>query len=280
MTLQDVPEAVLVTRDAFDDYGRRRGCEDSWGADLEARYPRFHHLLGTDPGGAWVAEEDGALRAVALALVRERLWGLSLLAVSPSHQSAGLGGSLLEKALGHGAAAPAGLILSSADPRALRIYSRAGFDLRPAVDAVGRVKRRPAAEPAVREARWPEDRDLVEAAGRFVRGAGHGADAPAWLESGLRLWIHEHGGFAAQDGDGAVKVLAALHPELAAGLLRTLLREVPSGAEARLEFISAGQEWAVATAHEAGLELRPAGAVMTRGSVGPLAPYLPNGSYL
>lgn len=241
-----------------------------------SRLVRARHLLETDPGGAWVAEEGGELVGAALALVREGLWGLSLLIVSPSHQSAGLGRSLLQNTLAYGADAATGLILSSEDPRALRLYSRAGFELRPAIDAIGPVRRPPAPDGEVREVRWPDDRELVDGAGRFVRGAGHGRDLGAWLEAGATVLVHDGGGFGVRNGD-EIKLVAAREPAVAAALLRTLLSQVR---EARVEFIAAGQEWAVATVLDAGLELRPAGAVMCRGELGPMAPYIPSGAYL
>src|SRR3954451_2243202 len=60
---------------------------------------RIHHLLERDAGGAWVAEHDGEVAGAALALERDGLWGLSLLAVDPPHQSRGLGRALLAQAL-------------------------------------------------------------------------------------------------------------------------------------------------------------------------------------
>ncbi len=54
--------------------------------------------------------------------MREGVWGLSIFAVRPGLQSAGLGRALLGRALAHGAGARGGIILSSPDPRALRLY--------------------------------------------------------------------------------------------------------------------------------------------------------------
>ncbi len=59
------------------------------------------HLLATDPGGCWVAEDDEGVAGVALALVRDGLWGLSQLGVRPGRQGAGIGGPLLAAAHGH-----------------------------------------------------------------------------------------------------------------------------------------------------------------------------------
>ena len=64
-------------------------------------------------------------------------WGLSLLAVRPALQSGGLGRELLARALAYGDGAAGAIILASADPRALRIYARAGFALHPSLTATG-----------------------------------------------------------------------------------------------------------------------------------------------
>ena len=284
MTVDDVPAVAHVQWRTFTDLDRRMrpGAGEAASpepADFWRAEARIRHLIATDAGGAWVAEADGEVRGAALALVREGIWGLSLLVVSPAHQSGGLGRSLFENTLAYGADAAGGLIVASEDARAIRAYSRAGFDLRPVMDARGHVTRHPEAEPGVRAARWPEDRDLIDAVGRFVRGAGHGPEVPSWLEIGARAYVHDDGGFAVARG-GETKVVAAREPGVAAALLRQVLHDAPPGADADVSFIAAGQEWAVGTVLEAGLSLCPSGAIMARGEVGPLAPYLPSGAYL
>ena len=132
---------------------------------------RIAHLQRTDPGGAWVAEIDGQIAGVALALVREGLWGLSLLAVEPAHQSRGIGRRLFEPALAYGDGTRGGIILSSQDPRAMRRYALAGFALRPCITAAGALNRNLlpgglASRPGDPEA----DREIVDAASRAVRG--------------------------------------------------------------------------------------------------------------
>ena len=279
MTTDDAPAVAQLTFECFAELDARFGRPPTWGADLTTTYPRFRHLATTDPDGSWVAEQDGELRGAALALVREGLWGLSLLVVSPAHQSGGIGRSLLQNTLDYGRDAAAGLILASEDARALRSYSRAGFDLRPAVDAKGPVRHRPDPEPSVRAARWTEDREIVDAAGRFVRGAGHGVDVPVWLEMGCQIYVHADGGFAVRQ-KAELKCLAAHDEAAAASLLRAVLRDAPEGEGAEVGFITGGQEWAVRTVLDAGLALSPGGAVMVRGESGPLAPYIPSGSYV
>jgi len=70
---------------------------------IGAGLARIAHLQRTDPGGAWVAEAGALLTGAALALVREGVWGLSLLIVHPDAQSNGTGSALLRAALDHGA---------------------------------------------------------------------------------------------------------------------------------------------------------------------------------
>ena len=121
------------------------------GLPFEARSPelaqrtrgRISHLLASDPGGSWVAEDgDGRLVGLTQALVREDLWVLSMLGVSPRSQEKGTGKALLDAALAYGSEAPGGIILSSQDPRAMRRYCQAGFDLHPCVAARGHVDRK------------------------------------------------------------------------------------------------------------------------------------------
>src|SRR3954451_5141487 len=169
MRSEDVPSADLVAYEALWQSVPQRG--ESWDARAARGQSRVAHLLETDPGGAWVAEAEGRVVGVALALVREGLWGLSLLAVEPIRQDQGIGRRLLDAALGYADGARGAIILSSTDPKAMRRYARAGFALRPAVAAAGIVERSalPARHPRVRAATGV-DLELTEDVSRKVRG--------------------------------------------------------------------------------------------------------------
>jgi GNAT superfamily N-acetyltransferase len=239
---------------------------------------RINQLLERDPGGAWVAEEDGRLVGAALALDREGVWGLSLLVVLPEHQSSGVGRALLRQSLEYANGGErGGIILASADERALRVYSRAGFAMHPSVTARGR----PTVSAAPREVREGDEDDLplTEAVDRAVRGAAHGSDIAALLRAHCRLLVHPDRGYAVVGG-GAVRLVAALDEEAARDLLLAGLAAMPPREEISVEWITAAQAWAVGPVLDAGLRLRPAGAVFLRGDVGPFRPYLPNGAYL
>ena len=124
MTEADVPAAAQVGRDALtalypaefqpaDDDTRERHRVRSEG--------RVGHLLRTDPDGAWVSvTPDGEVVGIALALVREGVWGLSLFGVKIGMQGQGIGGPLLNASLQTAEDCRAAIILSSNDPRAMR----------------------------------------------------------------------------------------------------------------------------------------------------------------
>jgi GNAT superfamily N-acetyltransferase len=280
MTLADARAAVECMTASFSDLERRLGLPVSPPpADPEPALVRIRHLVTTDPGGAWVAEADGRITGAALALVRDGVWGLSLLVVEPGRQSNGTGSALLRASLEPAEGTRGGIILASEDSRALRAYFRSGFDLSPAMDVHGRLRTAPPAPAGVRDLRWPQDEELVASVGRTVRAASHAADVQAWLDGGNAILVHDDGGFAVFCGE-RIKLVAGIDDAVAAALLRALLARMPAAGEVKLDFITAGQDWAVRELFEAGLELRPGGAVFTRGDVGPMRPYIPSGSYL
>jgi GNAT superfamily N-acetyltransferase len=262
---------------AFADLERRRGQPERPRPDPAPAQLRIRHLLGTDPGGAWVAvDPDDRPVGAALALVREGVWGLSLLVVRPDAQSSGAGGALLRAALEYGSDARGGIILASSDARALRAYHRAGFTMHPSAVAEG-IPAGMAEHPAVVPFEPARDAAMAATVGRAVRGAGHGADLEALRAAGCELLAHPGRGFAAHRS-GGLKLLAAVDEEAASALLRTVLARAPGPAE--VSWLTGAQRWAVDVALEARLELDVWGAVFLRGDVGPFAPYLPNGAYL
>jgi GNAT superfamily N-acetyltransferase len=273
----DVVAAHELMVATFAELDRRLGLEPPPPGDPAPMLLRHRRLLATDPGGCWVADDGGGLAGVALALVREGVWGLSLLVVRPDAQSGGIGRELLARALDHGAGARGAIILASPDPRALRAYYRAGFALHASLSATG-SPRGLEPPPDVRPFE-PGDHALAARVDRALRGAAHGADLDALAQGGCDLLVLPDRGYAAIRG-GSVKLVAALDEASAATLLRAALAGVRAGDRAEVDWLTGAQQWAIDVAVEAGLELRPAGAVCVRGDVGPLRPYLPSGAYL
>lgn len=252
--------------------------------DVAARQRRrLLHFLTHDPGGSWVAEVDGRVAGVALALRRDALWGLSLFAVDPAVQGNGIGRQLLEASLRHGEGASRGVIVSSQDPRAIRRYAAAGFDLHPQVEARGepRRDRLPAADARVR-AGSSADAGLADAVDRAVRGAPRGPDHEILCSSWQMFVVDDVDGrgYAYQRPTGELETLAATDEKTATALLwRCLATMSDAGVEAAVWPIGGNQQWAVRIAVTAGLAVTPSGPVFWRG--GPPPPcYVPSGPYL
>jgi GNAT superfamily N-acetyltransferase len=233
---------------------------------------RIAHLQRTDPGGAWVAEEDGRVVGCALALVREGMWFLSLLMVDPAHQSKGLGKQLLDASLQ--TSTDRSWILATTDPAALRRYRRAGFDLVPCLTAKGTVDRALLPSTSVREGSWSADGEEVDDITRTIRGAGLGEDLPYLEKTGFRLLMADRG-YAILRPAGLVS-LAADDPGTAAELLWTVLAEAPAPVE--IDWLAHDQQWAIDVCLDARLPLlKGEGHLFLRGQP-PMSPYLPSGS--
>jgi GNAT superfamily N-acetyltransferase len=276
---------------------------------------RLRGTLASDPDGAWVAREGGEPVGIALAVRSAGIWVLSLLAVSPHAQSGGLGRALLVNALRSADSCRGAMIAASWDPRALRVYFRAGFDLRPTVAASGAVDRSaiPTGLDALVSEAGVDDVERTVAVDEVVRGGGRPAHLAALLDApGVRLYLAGERGYALAS-DGGVLGVAALDEEAARALLWRALADVAerpaaaddarragegAGAGARradgrhveaaangpatasIERIAAGQDWAVDVALSAGLSLHADGPIFTRGTLGTLQPFLPTGAYL
>jgi ribosomal protein S18 acetylase RimI-like enzyme len=240
---------------------------------------RVGHALSTDPGGAFVAERAGRVIGVAQAICRERLWCLSLLSVQPGVQSAGAGRALLERALAYDGGTDCGLIVSSNDPRALRLYALAGFSLLPTFQAEGTIDRRslPRPNPRVREA--DADLERLEPISRQIRGAPHTREIEYAVGSGARVMRLDDRGFVVADAARGVWLLAARDAEAATVLLWSGL-ELCVDADGRcIRWITGEQDWAIGVAVQARLRITAYGALAVRGRPGSMRPFIPSGPF-
>jgi GNAT superfamily N-acetyltransferase len=242
---------------------------------------RFERFVGTQPGGCWCAEDDdGRIVGTALAHVRDGIWGLAFFAVAPGVQARGVGRQILDATLTHAEDARAAIIASSTDPKAMRLYARAGFDLRPCVAAAGIVDRG-AIPKGLRSIQAQADAlELVVPLGREVRGGAYAPeDLAIYLTDGAVVLRHGDDGVAVAR-DGTPKLLLARDDAIAQDLLWACLASGPNGGTVEVDYLIAGQDWAIRVALDAGLPLSPAGPLFTRGELGPLRPWIPSGAFL
>ena len=287
----DVLEAEQISDEGFHEVDLRLNRR-SWPAparrDAARRSDwivRTHHLLLTDPGGCWVAEQDGAMVGFATSFVRETTWFLATYAVRPSLQGRGLGREVLAAALQHGNGTLHAMLSSSADPRAVRRYHAAGFVLHPQMFLTGVVDR--STLPVITKVREGSagDIDLMDSIDRRTRGAAHGSDHVLMLQS-WRLLISDGttgSGYAYLPRTGSVALLAATNRRTASRLLWAALAE--SGAEGGAEkpqtiaHVTAANSWAVDVGLAARLDLHQDGYLGLRG-MDPPWPYLHHGALL
>jgi ribosomal protein S18 acetylase RimI-like enzyme len=236
------------------------------------------HLLETDPQSSWVAvDSNGAIVAVAQALRRQETWVLSMLGVEPSAQDAGTGRALLDRTL-HGLHdVRHRMILASRDPRAMHCYARAGLELHPSLQGHGRVRRPPPACPAVSIGSRQDVPKAAELA-RVRRGGSNEPDLHFLLDGGRQLWTHPAGGYAVAQG-GSLSTLAAESEAIATDLLETVLAQAGPDEVVDIDWMTGAHQWAIRICVEAGLELFPAGAVMTDSPSHPTPLYLPHGAF-
>ena len=283
MRPEDVEVAEQISAEAFlqVDRATRRATDpepERRPAPRSQRWiDRTSSLLATDAPGCWVADLDGRTVGMATSLRRETLWALATFAVLPGAQG-GVGRPLLEAALQHSVGCLRGMLASSSDPRAVRRYQAAGFDLHPQMVLSGRPDT--SAAPtlgAVREAR-SSDRELMDSVDRRCRGAGRGSDHDLLAEMAPALVLESRSasGYVYAD-DGRVAALAATDRRTAARLLWAALLTATGDAE--VPHVTGANQWALQVGLAAGLTVRTEGYLGVRG-MKPPTPYLHNGALL
>jgi GNAT superfamily N-acetyltransferase len=287
MTVDDAYAVERLTDEAFLDLEVRThrsgwpepaGRSEARGRDWRAR---ARHLVGTDPRGCWVAEDDSGVLGAALSMRRDLTWLLATYAVRPGFQGRGVGRPLLEAALTHGSGCLRGMIAASQDPRAVRRYRLAGFTLHPTMVLRGQVPRE--VLPVVERVREGSagDIDLMNSVDRQVRDAAHGVDHE-WLTRVHRLVVVDRttgSGYAYVAPAGGPYLLAATNRRTAADLLWEALAASSPDVPAAVPHVTAANEWAIDVGMACRLELWTDGYLALRG-MRPPAPYLHSGHFL
>ncbi len=287
MTEADVPAAVAAFDSGFLAMMTRHNLPVTRSTILDERYrqDRTRHLLATDPGGSWVAVgDDGSVVGMSQALVREGYWTLSQIGTLPGRQGRGVGRELLRLALSYGDPDGPGTIQCSRDPKAMALYASSGFVLHPVVAAWGVMRPGAVTHPAEVRRVEPEqvgerELEIVAAVDRARRGSTRTTDIVAMLtRPGTRLLLHEDQAYAVAR-DERIVTLGGHQAESARLVLRAMLAETPPGETIQVNWLTSGQQWAIAEVVTAGIELVPYGPVMVRGMDEPPHPYVPSGGF-
>lgn len=287
MRADDLAACEAITRAAYFEVDRatvQRSWPDPTPRSEAGRadwLAKSRHKLATDPGGCWVADEDGVVVGLVTSLRRDLLWILCSFAVTPGAQGRGLGTLLLDAATHYGDGCLRGMFVASQDQGALHRYRRAGFDLHPQMVLRGSVSR--AVLPVVPHVRegTAADRDLCDSLDRRTRGAAHGPDH-ALLAEQLRLIVIDHPtgqGYAYVGRTGGVQCLAAESRRAAVGLLWESLAATDPDIAVEVPRVNAANQWALDVATAARLEIHPRTFLATR-HLKPPAPYIPHSTFL
>jgi len=197
----DLEEVWRVHVAASNDLLVRRGRPAARPADAAPVASDARAGLASDPDGYFCAVEEGRIRGMVSALVRGRVWYLSMFFVLPGDQGQGLGRALLERALAYGEARGAEVRCTWAtlDPRAQARYVMAGmaprwpiYRLDGDAAAVTRLKARAGLHPRERE--LPCDPGAAEKLTADVFGHGRADDLAHWRGDGGATLAIERGG--------------------------------------------------------------------------------------
>ena len=157
--------------------------------------------FASDPDGYFCAVEEGQIRGMVSALVRGRVWYLSMFFVLPADQGRGVGRALLERALAYGEARGTEIrcTLATLDPRAQARYVMAGmaprwpiYRLDGDATAVARLTARAGLDP--RERKLPCDPGAAEKLTAEVFDHGRGDDLAHCRRDGGTAVAIERGG--------------------------------------------------------------------------------------
>jgi GNAT superfamily N-acetyltransferase len=274
MALEDVEAAMAVVEAAdaaLAEAGLLPPRTPASDAQLEASRVGHARFVQRDGPGAWVAVSEGRVVGVAESIRRGSFWGLSMLFVHPKFQSRGVGGRLLEAALGYAAGATQRMIQSSPDPRAMRRYFLAGLAMHPTAEMAGQTDRR--AIPPSLPGRDGDQGDIeLVAEVEAQLGRSRTEDVAFGLSGGrarLDVVDSDPGRGWVLWRPGQLAMLGATDEQTAAALLWRFL----AGSEGQIlvHGLTASQQWAFDVLHQARLTAQIRGSLFVDGMAVPVS---------
>jgi GNAT superfamily N-acetyltransferase len=281
MTADDVEEAERLCDEAFTPMAEP-GMSTGRTPLQQAQWrQRAAHLVATDPGGCWVADQDGVMLGFATSYRRDLTWFLATYAVQVGRQGQGIGRAVLDAALTHARGCLRGMLSASRDPKAFRRYRHAGFTMHPQMFLTGRVDR--SAIPVVEHVRDGNESDfaLLDSLDRRCRDAAHGPDHTVLLAQN-RLVVLDRpsgSGYAYIGNGGRPAVVCATTRKVAGLLLWEAIASAPDDGLLTVPHVTVANEWAIDVGLAAGLAVDTGGYLALRG-MKPPAPYLHHGALL
>ena len=109
-----------------------------------------------------------------------------------------------------------------------------------------------------------------------MRGAAHTRDLGVALVRGGSVFALDDRGFVVVMPGRGIWMVAARDERAATALLWHGLDQLKAERRIEIGFVSGRQQWALAVFLAARLSFKSYGALATRGSVGPLHPYIPS----
>ena len=218
--IEDARPAFDLSIAAMSDLFARQGAE--WMLDPEAFWTSLEPILthlATTAAEWWIAidEADGSIVGYSRSIERGGMFELAELFVRPDHQSAGLGGRLIDKAFPVGRG-DVRVIVATTDVRALARYYRAGTVVRfPIASMTGAPQQQPTGAEAGDLQSIPTTLDNIAdlaAIEEAVVGYPRRADYP-WLIEHREGHLFRRDGravgfaFVSRDGSGPIAALEA-----------------------------------------------------------------------
>lgn len=196
MTEADIDATGYIRKAALEWLARSQG-QDPWPWQ-PTRSRQFAHMLGTDAGGAWVAEIGGTVIGLSMSFVRGDTWFLAQLFVLPEVHGSGAGQGLLERAMAYGREQGARVfaVISSTSAAAQSLYMRGGMFARAvAYQLSGGAERLQALPPPGDDLKVAVDlkawQDQLAALNAEVWGAERRQDHALFLDGALGLEASE-----------------------------------------------------------------------------------------